>query len=144
MKANDVVGMAQYRGSRNALASIMEKLAAASWVSAAEFWKAHSEVTVYLCDSNAETVVVFSCKRFDLVQVHVGLPVWKHLVRSFDVIVDPTMTSDEVHLRQTVDLTIHALSGPVGIQKVCDPMVLLTPRQIRAMTQDILATEANQ
>ena len=59
MKANDVVDMAQYRGSRNALASIMEKLAAASWISAAEFWKAHSEVTVYLCDSNAETVVVF-------------------------------------------------------------------------------------
>lgn len=111
MKPNAVVDLARHRESRNARVTIMEKLAVTNWISAEPFWKAQSEVTVYLCDSSAETVVVFPCTRFDLAQAHVGLPVWEHLVRSFDVIVDPVMTFDEVHLCQTVDLAIHALGG---------------------------------
>jgi hypothetical protein len=111
VKTNDITDLAQYRQTKTALMSTMDAVMAASWVSAAKFWNAHSEVTVYLCDCANETVLVFSCKRLDLAQLQTGLEVWEHLVRSFDVVADPSMTFDEVHVSQTADLVLHALAG---------------------------------
>lgn len=69
-----------------------------------------SEVCLYLIDSKDSAIVLFGCKKLDLIEPEEDDAIhWGHFVAAWDVIADPAMPYDEKHKEITTKFVLRAL-----------------------------------
>lgn len=69
-----------------------------------------SEVCVYLIDKTESAIVLFGCKKMDLIEPEEDDAIhWGHFMSAWDVIADPDLPYDEKHKDITIKFFLRAL-----------------------------------